>query len=89
MRPGGNEQAGNPLADDALTCLATSHRRPALRLADRIIVLKDGRVEAWASSTHCSAAARKCSACGMATLPRAPAWFDQGTSAQPPDLLSP
>ena len=32
--------------DDAPTCLVVSHRRPALRRADRIIVLVDGRVEA-------------------------------------------
>jgi ATP-binding cassette subfamily B protein len=33
-------------ANGGLTCLVVSHRRPALRRADWIVVMKSGRVEA-------------------------------------------
>ena len=33
-------------SDEIHTCLVVSHRRPALRRADQIVILVDGRVEA-------------------------------------------
>ncbi len=35
-----------PAASGGLTCLVVSHRRPALRRADCIVVMKDGHIEA-------------------------------------------
>ena len=45
-------------AEPDLTCLVVSHRRAALRRADRIVVLAEGRLAAAAPWKICSTAVR-------------------------------
>ena len=44
--PGTGQDASSASTERQTTCLVVSHRRPALRHADQIIVLKDGKIEA-------------------------------------------
>jgi ATP-binding cassette subfamily B protein len=62
------------------TCLVVSHRRPALRRADRIVLLKEGRVEAVGSLDEL-----------LATIGEMRALWQEaaGTSANGDDLIAP
>ena len=58
-REPGSGQGAWSTATCLATCLVVSHRRPALRMADRIVLMKDGRVEAIGSLSELLAASEE------------------------------